>query len=147
MKIQKTLYRVVLGAVSLAVLILIRKYQTELFDDPFLEYFASDAQNKTYPTYHSFSMYAGLILRWILNSTFSILFLTALFWKKSISVSSIKIFTVFGLIIFLLYAVQIEMRLPLGEKIAFFTRRLLIQPLLLLILIPVYYFQLKSEKI
>ncbi len=146
MKFQQILFRLFLVSLSIFVLILIRKYQSQIFYDPFLEYFANDNVAKAWPNYNSFQMYASLILRWLLNAIFSLLLLTALFWKKKVIISALQIYTVFGLVSLLLYMLQIEYELPLGEKMAFFTRRLLIQPFLVLILIPTYYYQIKTKK-
>ncbi len=131
----------VLGVLlGIILLVLIRNFQSSLFYDPFLEYFANDAADKVLPNYDAFTLYANVMLRYAINATISIVIIALVFWNKSITISAIKVYTVLGIVVMMVYIVMIENHFPMGEKVLFFMRRLLIQPLVLLILLPAYYF-------
>ncbi len=146
MKKPSLLIRIIGVMLLILVLILIRYFQKELFYDPFLEYFANDFSGKTYPSYDSFRLYSNVIFRYALNSTISVLIIALLFWKKYITVASIQVYAIVGLVFLILYIGMIESHMSMGEKITFYIRRVLIQPFLLLILIPIFFVSEHEKK-
>lgn len=141
--------RYLLVAVLIFCLILIRKYENSLFHDPFLAYFKGDFYNSVFPQYDLSKVTLNILFRYFLNSLISLIIIWFLFWNlKYVKFSSI-VLGVFSIILLPIYIYFIENEFNLGENIGFYVRRFLIQPLLLLILIPAFFYhqqKLKTEK-
>lgn|SRR5690606_3531569 len=133
-------------AVLIFCLILVRKFETELFYDPFLAYFKGDFYNAEFPDYDLTKIIWSIIFRYFLNSIISIGIIWFLFWNQNYVKISAIILLIFLIIFLPVYIYFIENQFHLGENIGFYIRRFLIQPLLLLILIPAFFYQRQKLK-
>lgn len=121
--------------VSVVGLAAVRLFQEELFYDPFIGYFKSNYLGKKFPEYESLKLLISHIFRFSLNGILSIAILILLFGKEFLK--SILMVYVFFMVLFLgLYFWQVECKFCLGNMPVFYIRRFLIQPLLLLLMIP-----------
>lgn len=131
--------------VLFGLLVLIRVFENELFYDPYLLFFKSDYLHMDYPRREILKLSLFTTLRYVLNSLISLGIIYLLFRDKSIIKFSTIIFGIAYLILiaFFLYFV-INPRQE--DYFLFFNfRRFLIQPILLLLLIPAfYYYKLKQ---
>ncbi len=138
--------RYVLAAVLVFGLILVRKFETELFYDPFLAYFKSDFYKAQFPQYDLYKTILHVVLRYALNSLISVLIIGAIFWNRKYVKYSILLLLGFLIILLPLYIYSIETQFSMGENIGFYIRRFLIQPYLLLILIPAFFYHQQKSK-
>ena len=133
--------RYALAAVLIFCLILVRRFETELFYDPFLEFFKGDFLNNDYPQYDLTKVILSIFSRYFLNTFISILIIGLIFWNKKYMLFSAYVFIGFFLILLPIYVYFVETEFSFGENFGFYIRRFLIQPVLLLILIPAFYYQ------
>jgi len=64
---------------ALLGLILVRAFEDELFYDPFLTFFKSDYQNKPLPDLNDYLLFWNLLLRYAINTFFSLIIIRLLF--------------------------------------------------------------------
>lgn len=133
--------RYALAAALVFCLILVRTFETELFYDPFLQFFKGDFINSKYPDYDLAKVIWNIIYRYSINSIISILIIGLIFWNKKSVTFSLYVYLGFLAILLPVYIYFVETEFSLGENIGFYIRRFLIQPMLLLILIPAFYYQ------
>jgi len=117
----------------------IRFFESTLFYDPFLSFFKTDFQNKSLPDYNSTQLFVNIFFRYSLNSIISLVILYVLFKDKNILKLSIGLYVVFLVVLLVLFA--IELNLSTDYTLLFYTRRFLIQPMFLILLIPAFYYQ------
>lgn len=124
---------------------LIRTFERKLFYDPFLVYFNADFQSIPYPPVENLKLFAGLFFRYSLNSILSLALIYALFQDRDILKFSLLVYSTF-LVIFLIAFFIILEYFPDGSWLLFYVRRFLIQPILILLFIPGFYYQLQKTK-
>lgn len=124
---------------------LIRTFERKLFYDPFLVYFNADFQSIPYPPVENLKLFAGLFFRYSLNSILSLALIYALFQDRDILKFSLLVYSAF-LVIFLIAFFIILEYFPDGSWLLFYVRRFLIQPILILLFIPGFYYQLQKTK-
>lgn len=133
--------RYLLAAVLVFCLILVRGFEKELFYDPFLEFFKGDYINNAFPEYDLMKVILGIVSRYLINTIISILIIGLIFWSRKYVLFSTYVYAGFFLILLPIYIYFVETEFGLGENLGFYIRRFLIQPVLLLILIPAFYYQ------
>lgn len=124
---------------------LIRTFERKLFYDPFLIYFNADFQSIPYPPVENLKLFAGLFFRYSLNSILSLALIYALFQDRDILKFSLLVYSAF-LVVFLIAFFIILEYFPDGSWLLFYVRRFLIQPILILLFIPGFYYQLQKTK-
>jgi exosortase F-associated protein len=127
------------------LLVLIRVFEQDLFYDPFLSFFKNDYLYIDSPRREVFKLTSFTSLRFLLNTILSLGILYALFKDKNIIKFSTLIYGVSYVIlisIFLYFVIN-----PRKEDYYLFfnIRRFLIQPLLLLLLIPAFYYHKQHQ--
>ena len=126
---------------ALLLIICIRFFEQELFYDPFLKFFKSDYQNKPLPSFDGFKLFLSVFLRYIANTILSIIIIYLLFQNKM----HVKIATVLYVILFIVLISVLFYLLLFSSSpnylLLFYVRRFLIQPIMVLLLIPAFYFQ------
>jgi len=128
-------------AILLCLLMFVRAFESQLFYDPFLAYFNGDYLKLPLPKFNAGMLFLGLLLRYVLNTIFSLGILYFIFkdWKMISFVSVLYVLFFVILIIvffFVLYIFKNQQNLLL-----FYVRRFLIQPLFLFVFVPAFYFQ------
>ena len=131
--------------IAIILIICIRLFEDKLFYDPFLHFFKSDYQNKPLPNFESFKLLLNLFLRYLANTLLSILIIYLLFQNKM----HVKIASFLYLILFVMLIIVFSYLIFGSDNpdylLLFYVRRFLIQPILLLLLIPAFYFQKKAQ--
>ena len=120
---------------------LIRFFETELFYDPLISFYKSNFSQKSFPEIEAWRYYLNLSFRYALNTGISLILIWVSFQNKSYIKFSLLLYTVLfviGIIAFMftVHNIKIENFMTL-----FYIRRFLIQPLLVIILLPAFYFQ------
>lgn len=126
-----------------ALLASVRAFEQDLFYDPFLEYFRRDYLYKAFPDYNSVQLYLNLIFRYILNSAISLLILKVLFHKKAYIKLAAVLYLASLILLLIAFWVAVNYSDYSNYQYLFYIRRFLIQPLLLILFIPAFYYQKK----
>lgn len=126
--------------------VLVRTFEDSLFYDPFLDYFKRDYNSMPYPAVESVKLLLNFFLRYALNSMLSLALLYVIFRKADMIRFAATLYG-FLFVVFLL-AFIIFWQGWAGEQktLLFYARRFLIQPLLILLFLPAFYFQERTEK-
>lgn len=126
------------------LLVLIRVFENELFYDPYLIFFQNDYLYIDNPRREVFKLTVFTAIRYVLNSAISLAILYVVFKDKSIIKFSTLIY-VFSFVILILIYLYFVINPKQEQYYLFFNmRRFLIQPIILLVLLPAfYYYKLK----
>jgi len=126
------------------LLVLIRVFENELFYDPYLIFFQNDYLYIDNPRREVFKLTVFTAIRYVLNSVISLAILYVVFKDKSIIKFSTLIY-VFSFVILILIYLYFVINPKQEQYYLFFNmRRFLIQPIILLVLLPAfYYYKLK----
>ena len=130
----------------IAILVLIRIYESNLFYDPFLEFFNDATQNKTIPKYDGFKLFFGLLFRYLINSICTIFIIYLLFKETSLVKLASFLLLAFFVILTIFFHFLLEFSANSDVVILFYVRRFLIQPLFLLLFVPAFYYQKSVNK-
>lgn len=126
-------------------LVLVRMFAEELFYDPLISFFKSDYHTEPLPDVNLWKLLANVSFRFWINAVISLAILWILFKKKSILQFSGWLF----LMVFLGLSIAFSILLHTSETgqhlVLFYVRRFLIQPILILLLIPAFYFQKRIQ--
>ena len=122
------------------LLVLIRQFEDILFYDPYLSFFKNDYLYIDSPRRETFKLVIYTTLRFLLNSSISLGILYLAFMDKSVIKFSVLVYVVAYVlltIVFLYFVIN-----PRKEDYYLFfnIRRFLIQPILLLLLLPAFYY-------
>lgn len=126
--------------VLVILLALIRGFENELFYDPFLKFFKSE-NNTIYPDFDSKRLFLSLAFRYLMNSIVSLAILYIIFYEIAIIKFSMLLYFGFFVILTFLFFVYLNYFDESNKMILFYIRRFMIQPILLLLFIPAYYYQ------
>jgi exosortase F-associated protein len=128
-----------LGILALLCLIVcVRLFENRLFYDPFLTFFKGLA--KPLPEYDTGRLFFNYAFRYLLNTLLSLGILWLVFKDRNI----IKVTVTLYLIIFIILALTLFITLSTAvppQALIFYLRRFLMQPLLLLLFFPAFYYQ------
>ncbi len=136
-------FLVVLGVLGL---IGIRILEDRLFYDPFLNYFHEAQKNISFPPFDWGKLIAGHLFRFILNLFFSCLVIHFWFKNREWTIQGALLITIIFLITFPIYLYCIYDRFETGYLFSFYMRRFVIQPLILLLIIPMFYYRKHLDK-
>ena len=132
--------RYILIAFGILLLMLIRYFENSLFYDPFLQFFKNDYLYIDSPRQETLKLTFFTTIRYAINTLISIGILYVVFKDKNVVKFSIVLYAiafVFLLIAFLYFVIN-----PKQEDYYLFfnVRRFLIQPLILIVLLPAFYY-------
>lgn len=136
--------RILLVILLVILLICVRMFETDLFYDPLLLFFTSDFALLPLPDVNDWKLLGSTALRFLVNTGISLVILWVVFRSKEMIKVSVLLYSVFFVILMALFFILLQ-RDAVGDHLAlFYTRRFLIQPLFLLILLPAFYVQQKT---
>ena len=132
--------------ISVSLLIAVRVFQYDLFYDPFLLYFKNSyLDGGSIPEFNWVKMTLFLFLRYAINTIISLMIIYTLFKNKDLIKFSIITYSITFLILIPMYYYYISINFEGGYLAAFYVRRFLIQPLLLFLLVPAFFYQQKVQ--
>ncbi len=138
--------RALLILILFSFLFLIRAFETSLFYDPLIVYFQNDYLYKPIPEINRWHLVVDMLFRYTLNSLISLGIIYFLFKKKKIiKFSGFFLMTAF-MVFIVIFSISLRNNLEDGYLLAFYIRRFIAHPLLLLILLPAFYYQRKFQK-
>lgn len=124
---------------------LVRMFELQLFYDPFLNYFQNDFKNLPYPQVDKLKLFCSLFFRYILNSILSLILIYVLFQNRDFLKFSALLYSLFLLILLIAFFIVLDF-FPTASWLLFYVRRFIIQPILILLFIPGFYYQLQNSK-
>jgi exosortase F-associated protein len=130
---------------GLAGLIGVRTIESQLFYDPFLVFFKSADVNASFPEFTWFSLILNYLFRFALNLIFSLIIIQTLFQNKMWTIQALVLILIIFAITFSLYLFCIYTKFQIGYLFSFYMRRFVIQPLILLLIVPLFYYR-KAQK-
>lgn len=133
--------RWILVVVGIAGLIAVRVVEDEWFYDPFIQYFKGDYRNGAFPDFNWFQLILGHCFRFVLNLLFSAMLLHLLFLNRQWTLQGILLMVLVFAITFPIYLFCIYTKFEMGYLFSFYMRRFVIQPLILLLIIPMFYYR------
>jgi len=144
-KLKENKFKIITAIVVVIGFALIRSLEKKLFYDPFLEYFNADFHSSPYPEVQTLKFCFGLFLRYFLNSALSLWLIYALFQDRDIFKFSLFVYAFFLMVLFAAFYIILNF-FPDGGWLLFYVRRFIIQPILVLLFIPGFYYQLQKSK-
>ncbi|WP_443134976.1 exosortase F system-associated membrane protein [Flavobacterium cerinum] len=138
--------RTILGVgIAILLLALIRTFETELFYDPFLDFFKGTFQNAVLPSYDTGNLLGSLSLRYGLNTILSLIIIYLFFKDRGLVWFSGILFLFFYVGLLTAFIVLLKSSDKPDYMTLFYIRRFLIQPLLLILFLPAFYYQKKKS--
>jgi exosortase F-associated protein len=132
--------RYILLVVLFGILVLIRVFENELFYDPYLLFFKNDYLYMDYPRREILKLTLSTSFRYILNSISSLGILYLIFKDKSIVRFSSIVYLVAYIILILIFLYFVINPNKQDYYLFFNFRRFLIQPVILLLLLPAFHY-------
>jgi len=135
-------FLVLVGFILLAS---IRFMEDDLFYDPLIDFFKGDYTKSQSPGFDYWKTFWNTALRYILNSVISIGIIWLLFSKSTLKFAGF-IYALSFLILAPVFLWLLKEMNPDLYFLLFYVRRFLIQPLLVLLLVPAFYYQQHIKK-
>ena len=131
--------------ILVALLMLIRAFEKQLFYDPFMYYFEHDYLIFPLPDYNAGKLFLGLLFRFTLNALISLGILYSLFKDREMIVFVSVLYVILFVILIIAFFCMLWFFTDNVNFILFYVRRFLIQPLFVVVFIPAFYFQNKMS--
>ncbi|MDO5655190.1 MAG: exosortase F system-associated protein [Flavobacteriaceae bacterium] len=128
-------------------LFMVRYFQEFLFYDPLLRFFETDFSKQSFPEINLISHLGSILLRYGINMLLSLGIIHLLFNDVRITKVSSLIFGFLLLILIPIYYYFIHTEFSQLFTAGFYVRRLLIQPLMLLVLVPAIWYYKKGRSL
>jgi exosortase F-associated protein len=140
-KRKNSTLEIVIICILVFSLLLIRMFESDLFYDPFLEFFHGDTQNKILPEFDTLKLFLGLFYRYFINGILTILILYFLFKDVSILKLSSLLLSFFFIVLIVIFFSLLNFSNSPDYLYVFYIRRFLIQPLFLILFVPAFFYQ------
>ncbi|UFH30818.1 exosortase F system-associated protein [Chryseobacterium sp. C-71] len=128
-------------AVGVCGLFGVRILEDRIFYDPFLDYFHIANKNIPLPEFEWLKLIFSHVFRFILNLFFSCLIIHFLFKNKHWTIQGALLISIIFVITFPIYIYCIHDKFQIGYLFSFYMRRFVIQPLILLLIVPLFYYR------
>jgi len=145
-KNYKKIANILIVGFLFTLLIGIRFYES-VFYDPLQAYFKFDYLHKSLPDMQMGKLFLHTFLRYMLNSMLSILIIWVAFRRKSFVKFSMYFYSIAFIILILAFWLSLQTHFDKYYLFGFYVRRFLIQPIFVLLLLPAFYYQLRSNSI
>ena len=138
-KLRLSAIDIIVIIAMLAGLVCIRIFQEQLFYDPLIAFFKL-GRGKVLPPFDTMRLFYGLAFRYLLNAVFSLVILWIIFKSYQVFKLSAILYTALFIILCIAFFIVINTSSP-DLLLLFYVRRFLIQPLLVLLFVPAFYYQ------
>lgn len=122
-------------------LIGVRVIEHQAFYDPFLQYFSSADKKAHFPEFEWTPLILSYIFRFLLNLLFSAVIIQALFQDRRWTVQGLALLAIVFIVTLPIYLYCIYTKFEIGYLFSFYMRRFVIQPLILLLVVPMFYYR------
>lgn len=127
-------------------LIAIRFWENELFYDPLLSFFKLSDKTNAFPNLDWSNLILSHLFRFFMNLCLSAIILHFLFENSRWTLQGIILMLIVFGITFPLYLYFLYTEFQVGQLLSFYVRRFVIQPIILLLIIPIFYYRKHLEK-
>jgi len=124
----------------IGLLVLIRVFENDLFYDPYLVFFQNDYLYIDSPRREIFKLTMFTSLRFLMNTIVSLFILFVMFRDKSIVKFSAVIYSIAFVLLILLFLYFVSDPKREQYYLFFNVRRFLIQPIIIILLLPAFYY-------
>lgn len=138
--------RFILIGLLFLLLMLVRGFSSKLFYDPFITYFQNDYLLSGFPKYESWKLFLNLLLRYLINGLISLGIIFLFFQNSKVVKFAIKFYAILFVGLIIAYFGLLETQFSSGYLLGFYIRRMLIHPVILIVLLPAFYYQKKLSK-
>lgn len=128
-------------------LISVRFLEDKIFYDPFLNFFKADYKVAKIPEFETVKLIISHVFRFLLNLFFSAVVVHFMFLNKKWTLQAIALITVAFLFFFPIYLWCLFSKMEIGYLFTFSVRRFVIQPIILLLIVPIFYYRKKLNKL
>ena len=128
-----------------ALLMLVRGFENQLFYDPFLDFFKKDFTKSRLPAFNSAQLFLGLLFRYTLNAAISLGIIYVLFKDVLMIKFAVVLYCVFFMILIVVFFYIVYYVNEYSNWFLFYVRRFLIQPIFVLLFVPGFYYQKLNE--
>ena len=135
--------KLLLTAPFLLALVLVRVFENDMFYDPFIKYFHSSAYHTqgNFPEFSWLKHLFSIAFRYSINTILSLIIIFLLFRDKQTLSFSAVLFLIQFLLLIIVYSIMLGNEFAWGYLSAFYVRRFLLQPILLILLVPALFYQ------
>ncbi len=124
----------------------VRVMEDKIFYDPFLDYFREANKNIAFPAFEWGNLMGSYLFRFILNLFFSCLIIQGLFKNRQWTIQGALMMLIVFVITFPIYLYCIQDKFEVGYLFSFYMRRFVIQPVIILLIIPMFYYRKQIVK-
>ena len=129
-----------LVALCIIGLVGVRVLENKIFYDPFLDYFANIG-NPAFPHFEWARLIGSHLFRFLLNLIFSLGIVHFLFLNKKWTFQALVLITLSFILFFPIYLYSVYTEFSFGNLFSFYIRRFVIQPLPILLIVPLFYYR------
>lgn len=122
-------------------LVAVRYFATKWLYDPFQSYFDHDYLLKPIPEYHGIKLFLNMFIRYSINTLISLGIVWMAFHDKELLRFSVKFYLLAFIFLTFIFFAVLNGELKDGYLFAFYIRRFIIHPVLLLILFPAFFYK------
>lgn len=130
-----------LVAIAIFGLVGVRMLEDQLFYDPFQAFFHLANKHATFPDFNWMLLILNYLFRFGLNLFLSAAIVYLIFKNKKWTLQAIVLMLIVFAITFPIYLYCIHTKFEVGYLFSFYMRRFVIQPLILLLIIPLFYYR------
>lgn len=130
-----------LVAAGIFGLIAVRFFEDRIFYDPFLNFFHAANKQSAFPDFEWGKLILSHLFRFLLNLFFSAVVVQFIFKNFRWTVQAVVLIVLVFCITFPAYLYCISTKFEIGYLFSFYMRRFVIQPLILLLIIPMFYYR------
>lgn len=131
----------VLVIIGIFGLIGVRVLEEKIFYDPFLNYFHEANANIQFPNFDWAKLIINHLWRFLINLFFSAIVVHFLFLNKTWTLQAVVMMIIVFAITLPIYLLCVENQFRIGYLFSFYIRRFVIQPIILLLIVPMFYYR------
>ncbi|WP_234109809.1 MULTISPECIES: exosortase F system-associated membrane protein [Chryseobacterium] len=131
-------FLVILG---ISGLVAVRVVEDQLFYDPFLNFFHEANKHALFPDFDWGKLVINHLFRFLLNLLFSTVVVHCVFKNWNWTIQAAILISIVFAITFPIYLYCVYSKFEIGYLFSFYMRRFVIQPLILLLIIPMFYYR------
>ena len=131
----------VLATIAIFGLISVRMVEDQIFYDPFQAFFHLANKHVPFPDFNWMPLILNYLFRFGLNLILSAAVIYFIFKNKKWTLQAVVLMLIVFAITFPLYLYCIYTKFDIGYLFSFYMRRFVIQPLILLLIIPLFYYR------
>jgi exosortase F-associated protein len=141
LRIKNNAVSVLAVLICVVGLVAVRVFENVLFFDPFLAFFKGDFNQKKLPVCDGFWLGLNYFFRYFLNTALSVGILFFIFKSVEVLRFSIAVYLILFVVLMVLFFAILAFNDASLNMILFYVRRFIIQPVLLLLFVPGFYYQ------